>query len=630
MKSCTLHPGKSRRNGFFSTLKWKLIFTSVLCTAAVSLFGSLFLYYKMNTMLQQKADRIDELHLSTLSDQLNEYLEDLSDLGNLCANDVQVVTALEQTGRSSYAMRQALDAQNRLNAYLASSPLSSTVDQLTVFNTDGRFISGAGRTMGTPQDYDLIIQQPLYQKILQMQNPPAAMIDPAQSIHMAMRRDPYVLAIVCPVRGLGSTSGYGYLYAELGLDLFSNVLEPFDEWSKLFLATDDTVLICPESLTEEEMPTARQLAQASAENTELLLGDRKFKVTAVRLNAGGLSLYSCFEMTGLDNDGAQTRMAVATTLLSCFLLALVLALLLAAYLTKPISLLNNRLHRIADNDFSYDPEIEKAGGELGQIGHTVNEMTMSIENLLQTTEQSYEQRRKIEIQLLQSQVNPHFLYNTLDSIRWMAVIQKSPGIESMTRSLSNLLKNIAKGTQDKITLEEELALLHDYVEIQSVRYMEVFTFHDTVPKELYRYRIIKLTLQPLVENAIFHGLETKAENGKVTIWIYTTDQELVVVISDNGTGIDWDTLVSMRQALEQTEEYRESGDDGSTHGETAGMDAHGTDRIEKRGNGIALSNVNQRIQLAFGNRYGLRLYSTTGIGTDVEIWLPKKVDRNDL
>ena len=598
MKSCTLHPGKSRRNGFFSTLKWKLIFTSVLCTAAVSLFGSLFLYYKMNTMLQQKADRIDELHLSTLSDQLNEYLEDLSDLGNLCANDVQVVTALEQTGRSSYAMRQALDAQNRLNAYLASSPLSSTVDQLTVFNTDGRFISGAGRTMGTPQDYDHIIQQPLYRKIMQMQNPPAAMIAPAQSIHMAMRRDPYVLAIVCPVRGLGSTSGYGYLYAELGLDLFSNVLEPFDEWSKLFLATNDTVLIRPESLTEEEMPTARQLAQASAENTELMLGDRKFKVTAVQLNAGGLALYSCFEMTGLDNDGAQTRMAVATTLLSSFLLALVLALLLAAYLTKPISLLNNRLHRIADNDFSYDPEIEKAGGELGQIGHTVNEMTMSIENLLQTTEQSYEQRRKIEIQLLQSQVNPHFLYNTLDSIRWMAVIQKSPGIESMTRSLSNLLKNIAKGTQDKITLEEELALLHDYVEIQSVRYMEVFTFHDTVPKELYRYRIIKLTLQPLVENAIFHGIEPTGENGTITVTGREEGGDLVLCVTDDGAGIPPDVLPTLL-----SEERPRS------HASL---------------NGIGVCNVHKRLQMLYGEAYGLTIESEPGVGTCVTVRVPKE------
>ena len=598
MKSCTLHPGKNSRTGFFSTLKWKLIFTSVLCTAAVSLFGSLFLYYKMNTMLQQKADRIDDLHLSTLSDQLNEYLEDLSDLGNLCANDVQVVTALEQTGHSSYAMRQALDAQNRLNAYLASSPLSSTVDQLTVFNTDGRFISGAGRTMGMPQDYDHIIQQPLYRKVMRMQNPPAAMIAPAHSIHMAMRRDPYVLAIVCPVRGLGSTSGYGYLYAELGLDMFCDVLEPFDEWSKLFLATDDTVLIRPESLTEEEMPTARQLAQASAENTELMLGDRKFRVTAVRLNAGGLSLYSCFEMTGLDNDGAQTRMAVATTLLSSFLLALVLALILAAYLTKPISLLNNRLHRIADNDFSYDPEIEKAGGELGQIGHTVNEMTMSIENLLQTTEQSYEQRRKIEIQLLQSQVNPHFLYNTLDSIRWMAVIQKSPGIESMTRSLSNLLKNIAKGTQDKITLEEELTLLHDYVEIQSVRYMEAFTFCDTVPKELYRYRIIKLTLQPLVENAIFHGIEPTGENGTITVTGREEGSDLVLCVTDDGAGIPPDVLPTLL-----SEERPRS------HASL---------------NGIGVCNVHKRLQMLYGEAYGLTIESEPGVGTCVTVRVPKE------
>lgn len=598
MKSCTLHHGKSSRTGFFSTLKWKLIFTSVLCTAAVSLFGSLFLYYKMNTMLQQKADRIDELHLSTLSDQLNEYLEDLSDLGNLCANDVQVVTALEQTDHSPYAMRQALDAQNRLNAYLASSPLSSTVDQLTVFNTDGRFLSGAGRTMGTPQDYDHIIQQPLYRKVMRMQNPPAAMIAPTHSIHMAMRRAPYVLAIVCPVRGLGSTYGYGYLYAELGLDLFCDVLEPFDEWSRLFLATNDTVLICPENLPEEELPTARQLAQASAENTELKLGDQKFRVTAVRLNAGGLSLYSCFEMTGLDNDGAQTRMAVATTLLSSFLLALVLALILAAYLTKPISLLNDRLHRIADNDFSYDPEIEKAGGELGQIGHTVNEMTMSIENLLQTTEQSYEQRRKIEIQLLQSQVNPHFLYNTLDSIRWMAVIQKSPGIESMTRSLSNLLKNIAKGTQDKITLEEELTLLHDYVEIQSVRYMEAFTFYDTVPKELYCYRIIKLTLQPLVENAIFHGIEPTGENGTITVTGREEGGDLVLCVTDDGAGISPDVLPTLL-----SEERPRS------HASL---------------NGIGVCNVHKRLQMLYGEAYGLTIESEPGVGTCVTVRVPKE------
>ena len=255
-------------------------------------------------------------------------------------------------------------------------------------------------------------------------------------------------------------------------------------------------------------------------------------------------------------------------------------------------------HHIADNDFSYDPEIEKAGGELGQIGHTVNEMTMSIENLLQTTEQSYEQRRKIEIQLLQSQVNPHFLYNTLDSIRWMAVIQKSLGIESMTRSMSNLLKNIAKGTQDKITLEEELALLHDYVEIQSVRYMEAFTFCDRVPKELYCYRIIKLTLQPLVENAIFHGIEPTGENGTITVTGREEGSDLVLCVTDDGAGITPDVLPTLL-----------SEDRPRSHAAL---------------NGIGVCNVHKRLQMLYGEAYGLTIESEPGSGTCVTVRVPKE------
>ena len=209
----------------------------------------------------------------------------------------------------------------------------------------------------------------------------------APSIHGG---DP-VLAFVRPIQGLGSRPGQGYLYLELQLALFDEVLAPYADLNTLFIAT-----------------------------------------------------------------GPGT-------------LAVCLAVLTSAYLSRPVSRLNARLRRIAANDFSFDPEIEKPQDELGQIGRTVNEMSMSIQHLLQETEEMYTQRRNIEIALLQSQVNPHFLYNTLDSIRWMAVIQKNPGIASITRSLSNLLKNIAKGTQDKITLAEELGLLQDYIAIQAVR-----------------------------------------------------------------------------------------------------------------------------------------------------------------
>lgn len=219
------------------------------------------------------------------------------------------------------------------------------------------------------------------------------------------------------------------------------------------------------------------------------------------------------------------------------------------------------------------------------------------------------QNKQAKIAALQSQINPHFLYNTLECIRSEALLYECDSIARMAKALAAFFRYSISNKENIVTIRDELRNIENYFLIQSYRFENKFALEINVEddrEEVGNYLIPKLSLQPIVENAIFHGLETKAENGKVTIRIYTTDQELVVVISDNGTGIDWDTLVSMRQALEQTEEYRESGD------------------------GIALSNVNQRIQLAFGNRYGLRLYSTTGIGTDVEIWLPKKVDRNDL
>ena len=407
-----------------------------------------------------------------------------------------------------------------------------------------------------------------------------------------------MVALLCPVRGLGSTVGHSFIYMELGLELFNAVLTPYDSWSSLYLADEGNLLLTPAGLDTDHTPDVAALAAAAQNERELKLVGREYRVTAVPLNAAGLSLYSCAELNVLDDDGAQTRMVVLTVLLSSLVLTVVLAFLLATYLSGPIRLLNARLHRIAENDFSYDPVIEQADGELGQIGRTVNEMTMSIENLLRTQQQDYEQRRRIEIQLLQSQVNPHFLYNTLDSIRWMSVIQKSPGIEKMTRSLSNLLKNIAKGTQDKITVQEELALLHDYVEIQSVRYMEAFSFDDRVPQELYCYRVIKLTLQPLVENAIFHGIEPTGEGGTITVSGHEEGSDLLLYVTDDGAGIPADTLAGLLTAERP--------------------------RSHASLNGIGVYNVHRRLQMLYGPDYGLTIESEPGCGTCVTVRIPKE------
>ncbi len=243
------------------------------------------------------------------------------------------------------------------------------------------------------------------------------------------------------------------------------------------------------------------------------------------------------------------------------------------------------------------------------------------------------QNKQAKIAALQSQINPHFLYNTLECIRSEALLYECDSIARMAKALAAFFRYSISNKENIVTIRDELRNIENYFLIQSYRFENKFTMEIKVEddkEKVENYLIPKLSLQPIVENAIFHGLETKAENGRVTIRIYTTEQELVVVISDNGTGIDWDTLVSMRQALGQVEDGHESGSDGTMQVETPGVDGSGTHRNEMHGNGIALSNVNERIRLAFGGDYGIRIYSTTGIGTDVEIWLPKKENRNNL
>ncbi len=225
-------------------------------------------------------------------------------------------------------------------------------------------------------------------------------------------------------------------------------------------------------------------------------------------------------------------------------------------------------------------------------------MTMSIKHLLRETEEMYIRRKNIEIELLQSQVNPHFLYNTLDTIRWMAVIQQCPGIASTVNSLVNLLKNLAKGTQDKIPLGEELDLLNDYIAIQNVRYVETFTFVNQIPAELLGLRIIKLTLQPLVENAIFHGIEPTGECGTITLSGRLEGEDLVLTVEDDGAGIPPDKLAALLT----------------------------TPRRKNRSslNGMGVANVHKRLQLTYGKSYGLTVESELGKYTRVHIRLPKE------
>lgn len=208
-----------------------------------------------------------------------------------------------------------------------------------------------------------------------------------------------------------------------------------------------------------------------------------------------------------------------------------------------------------------------------------------------------------EMTALQNQINPHFLYNTLDTIRGQALINDAPVVADMAEALSVLFRYSISNQGSLVSLKEELYCIDKYLSIQQIRFRGRFQVEKHTDPDLMDCLIPRLTLEPVVENAIFHGLECTSAGGTITIETTNCGEYMVIDIRDNGIGMDEETLERINDRLQSDTVY-------------TGAVAKG------HGLGIALVNVNKRIRLTFGDSYGLSVSSVPGMGTDVSIIIP--------
>ena len=577
----------------FHSTKFKIIAMTIICVLFVGIVSNSILYTYLNAMILEKAERIDTLNLSAVKNQLEQRLSDVFNLAILCANDNEVTAATQYQDLSSLPAKQSsLRAQEKMITYLRSSSQERYVNKLLTFNRHGLAVQTQA---GTMEDYARIHASPLF---AQFEKQPLSMplvMEFAPSI-MLVNSTPTSLHVLANVQGLGAKAKHAYIFLEISSKIFTDVLDPFTDINHIVIASADGKTLL--QANGAALPFTVDLSTVQNGDT-MQFKKQTYQFRRTALADTGLVLYSYANLAYLSRADGKAGYTFAVVAITCLLVALALAVILSNYITQPIHRLIARIRRIAANDFSYDATIEQSQDEIGQIGKVVNEMTMSIDHLIKETESMYEQRKNIEISLLQSQVNPHFLYNTLDSVHWMAVIQKNPGIANMTRSLVNLLKNIAKGTQDKITLREEIDLLEDYIAIQSIRYLETFEFCNEVPPDLLQYRIIKLTLQPLVENAIFHGIEPTGKFGTITLSGHVEGDDLVLTVTDSGAGM--------------------------TEKELASLFTDSATKNKSSLNGIGVSNVHTRLKLVYGKQYGLSAESELSKFTRISVRIPKEV-----
>ena len=293
--------------------------------------------------------------------------------------------------------------------------------------------------------------------------------------------------------------------------------------------------------------------------------------------------------------------SLVISLLAILVLGLLLAFLLHRMITPPITALQNRITKISSGDFSFDPAIEW-NNELGDIGRGINSMSASVTALMDHRLEDEKQKQDLEYRMLQNQINPHFISNTLNSIKWMATIQHAPGIAEMVTALSRLLKSVSKSNERLVPLYEEFALLNDYFTIQQYRYGGTITLDVSYiedEKLNHSCLIPRFTLQPLVENAIFHGIEPKGSAGEVTLRVErdTANGDVLIRLTDDGIGM---TAEQAAKALQEP----------------------GPEEAAAKYRHVGMWNVHKRLQYSFGEAYGLSIESEPGVGTTVMVHLP--------
>lgn len=290
-------------------------------------------------------------------------------------------------------------------------------------------------------------------------------------------------------------------------------------------------------------------------------------------------------------------MFILMTALVCIVAIIILTVLIAGNLSRPIINLNNIIKEVGKGNFVHHFTVKRKD-EIGQLARGVEEMIIDLQSLIKRTTQSQLKQKEAEFKALQNQINPHFLYNTLESINMKAILNDQLEIAEMVSTLGRLFKlSINKG-EAIVKLQHELEHVEEYMKIQKMRYQEKIDYHINFDSRLRELYTIKLILQPIVENAIYHGLENKATDGMIIIDGKIIENSILISIHDNGIGMENEELGRIQKVIKSLEQ------------------------VDSKMKNIGIKNVNDRLKLYFGEQYGLSIESVKGEGTTVHMKLP--------
>lgn len=330
-------------------------------------------------------------------------------------------------------------------------------------------------------------------------------------------------------------------------------------------------------------------------------GTERKLYTLSRSKKTGWTVVGATYTSELLKNNKQARMLYILAAVILILAVFLISNILSREITKPLRRLSESMSRVEKGQFDRANVDVTMENEIGSLGKSYNLMTERIHTLMEQNVYEQKQKRKSELKALQAQINPHFLYNTLDSIIWMSEAGQSEEVVEMTSALAKLLRQSISNDHEQVELGQEMEYVRNYLMIQKMRYQDKLEYTIEVDPQVRHVMIVKLALQPIVENAIYHGIKYKGSKGTLQIRAFAESEDVCIVIEDNGIGMDETALNTIFDE---------------------------TQKVHKQ-NGVGVPNVQKRLKLYYGDKYGITYESKRGVGTRATIRIPQQGDQEN-
>ncbi|HJB17078.1 MAG TPA: sensor histidine kinase [Candidatus Blautia excrementipullorum] len=563
---------------------------SLLILGAVVIVTLVSMNFTRNTVFDNSS-----LYTQTIIRQMNQNIDSYIDY---MENIAYLVSSSEDVQEYLFGGEDVAGARERiLRQFETILDSRSDILNVGIIGTNGRKLINNGLQSVNP-DLDLSTQE-WYTKALEKNA--SISLTSSHVQHIISGERPWVITLSRGFRNLSAgDEKAGVFFIDLNYSAISELCDQNNIGSRGY------AFILDQEGNIVYHPQQQQLYnELQTENIDLILnadtdtvltgkgsGERLYSM--VRSEKTGWTTVDCVSVDELLRESNQAQSIYVLIAIVLIIVALLLSRLIAGSITRPIQRLRDSMERVQEGDFKVSDVVENSGNEIGSLTRSFNVMTSRIQELMKQNVRDQEEKRKSELKALQSQINPHFLYNTLDSIIWMAEGKKNEEVVLMTASLARLLRQSISNEDEVVPIAQEVEYARGYLTIQKMRYKDKMEFQIDVDPSILHINLIKLVLQPIIENAIYHGLKYKESKGLLQVKGFMKDGNAVLQVIDNGVGMDAETLAHI-------------------------YERH---KVNYQSNGVGVYNVQKRLQLYYGSNYGITYESKVGEGTTATITIP--------